>query len=169
MTRAMQPQVKTRSTPITILLVDDDVDCRLLIRDIIDTATACADIRDAGNGQEALAYLREVKARSGGPRPDLISLDVEMPGADGHQVLQAVKADPDLADIPVVMLTGLDDDDQRLRAFGAGAAGYVVKPSEPRRFLRDVTSAVCHWVRLRQDAFAQNGPPAGRQEGSSDG
>src|SRR5262249_12337367 len=63
-------------------------------------------------------------------RPLAITLDVVMPGMDGWEVLSALKADPDLADVPVVMLTIVDD---RKKGFRLGAADYLVKPVDPDR------------------------------------
>ena len=133
---------KTTSRPITILLVDDDPDCRMLVRDIIAMASARADVREAPGGREALAYLRSSRPGGPNPRPDLVYLDVEMPGMSGLDVLRALRAEPALRDVPVVMLTGVDDPRARREALDAGAGGYVLKPSEPRRFLNIVTASV---------------------------
>jgi CheY-like chemotaxis protein len=154
----------TRSSrPTTILLVDDDSDFRMLLRDIIDTACSRVDVREASGGAAALEYLRRSLIDPQTPRPDLIYLDLEMPGQGGQEVLCAIKADPALAAIPVVILTGLDDQAQRSQAMRNGAAGYAVKPTEPRHFLRTVMSSVSRWVSLqadwRQDQPAARGEP----------
>jgi len=142
----MSTATKRNSRPITILLVDDDPDCRLLIRDIVEAAAARARVREAADGQEALDYLRRVGRFAAAPRPALIYLDVEMPGRGGLEVLAAIKADPQLRDIPVVMLTGVADRHLRRRAIEGGAEGFVVKPADPRRFLHTVDQSVRHWV-----------------------
>jgi CheY-like chemotaxis protein len=77
----------------------------------------------AAGGEEGLALARKL-------RPLAITLDVVMPGMDGWSVLGALKADPDLADIPVVMLTMVD---ARSKGFRLGAADYLVKPVDPDR------------------------------------
>jgi CheY-like chemotaxis protein len=141
-----------RRDKVTILLIDDDCDFRMLLRDIIDTACSHADVREAGGGAAGLEYLRRsLSDPQTTPRPDLIYLDLEMPGQGGQEVLCAIKSDPALADIPVVMLTGLDDDGQRKTALRNGAAGYTVKPTEPRHFLRTVMSSVNRWVGLQAE------------------
>lgn len=139
------------SRPITILLVDDDRDFRMLMRDIIDTACSRVDVREAPGGAAGLEYLRRSLVDPQTPRPDLIYLDLEMPGLGGQEVLSAIKSDPALAAIPVVMLTGLDDDGQRRMAIRNGAQGYAIKPSEPRQFLRTVMSSVSRWVAIQAD------------------
>ena len=139
------------SRPTTILLVDDDGDFRMLLRDIIDTACSRVDVREASGGAEAMEYLRRSLIDPQTPRPNLIYLDLEMPGQGGQEVLCAIKADPDLASIPVVILTGLDDQAQRRQAMQNGAQGYALKPSEPRQFLRTVMSSVTRWIGLQAD------------------
>lgn len=128
--------------PAVILLVDDDGDFRLLVRDILDELAACAIVREVAGGREALDYLYRRGPFAGAPRPDLIYLDIEMPDLSGQDVLEAVKADPHLRDIRVVMLTGIDDERQERRAWARGADGYVVKPADPGRFLRRMAESV---------------------------
>jgi CheY-like chemotaxis protein len=128
-------------------LVDDDPDCRMLVRDIIDAASSRADVREAADGRQALDYLRRVGPFAGAPRPDLVYLDIEMPGPSGQEVLRLIKSDPALADIPVVMWSGLDDENERRLAREGGANGYVVKPPDPVRFLQVLTSCVRRWTR----------------------
>ncbi len=139
---------------VTVLLVDDDPDMRLLMRDVVSTLSAAVDVREAGDGLEALAYLRREGRFAGAPRPDLVYLDLEMPRMGGQGVLRELKNDPDLSDIPVVVLTGLDDDEQRRIATDNGAVAYVLKPTDPRGLLRDVAGGVRRWLENRT-------PPAG--------
>src|SRR5439155_5051996 len=75
----------------------------------------------ARNGAEALAQTAALA-------PDLILLDVMMPGMDGFEVCQRLRADPRMADIPVIMLTALDDRDSRLQGIAAGADEFLSKP-----------------------------------------
>src|SRR5215203_2075759 len=92
---------------ITILLVDDDPDCRLLIRDAISECKVSNSVFEASNGKEAMEFLKRRGHFSHAPRPGLIYLDLEMPGLNGQETLKAIKADPELRDIPVVMMTGV--------------------------------------------------------------
>ena len=79
----------------------------------------------AAGGEEGLRLAREL-------RPDAITLDVMMPGMDGWAVLSALKADPDLADIPVIMLTIVDD---RNLGYALGASDYLTKPIDRERLV----------------------------------
>src|SRR5437588_7452827 len=116
--------------PLTILLVDDDEDCRMLVRDAIAECKVCNSVVEAKNGPEALDFLRRSStgADPSAPRPGLIYLDIEMPGMDGQTVLKQIKADPALCDIPVVMMTGVSDEQQMRAAAANGANSYTIKP-----------------------------------------
>ncbi len=105
-----------------VLVIDDDADQRALMTRFLHREGFHA--RTATGGTEGLALAREL-------RPRAILLDVMMPGVDGWSVLSALKADPDLADIPVVMVTFVD---QRGLAASLGASDYVLKPVRWDRF-----------------------------------
>ncbi|HLX31531.1 MAG TPA: response regulator transcription factor [Gaiellaceae bacterium] len=99
-----------------ILVVDDDSDIRGLLRTLLEKEGAT--VYEASDGRTA---LREFHARS----PDLVVLDVSMPQMDGWAVLERIR---DLADVPVLMLTALGQEADRVRGLQGGADDYVVKP-----------------------------------------
>jgi CheY-like chemotaxis protein len=105
----------------TVLVIEDDPASRDVLAQFL--AKKGFRVQTAAGGPEGLALARKL-------RPMAITLDVIMPGVDGWAVLAALKADPDLADIPVVMLTIVDD---RGKGFRLGAADYLVKPVDPDR------------------------------------
>jgi CheY-like chemotaxis protein len=111
----------------TILVVDDDPTVRELMQRFL--RSAGFNIVTAAGGEEGLRRAREV-------RPDAITLDVMMPGMDGWAVLAALKADPDLADIPVTMLTIVED---RSMGYALGAADYLTKPIDRERLVAALT------------------------------
>src|SRR5689334_5368363 len=110
---------------ICILLVDDDPDCRLLIRDAINECKMSNSVYEVSNGREALEFLKRRGAYAHAPRPGLIYLDLEMPGLNGQETLKAIKADPELRDIPVVMMTGVSDEKEMKAAAENGANSYT--------------------------------------------
>jgi CheY-like chemotaxis protein len=132
--------------PITILLVDDDPDCRMLIRDAITNCKVSNSVYEAANGKEALEFLR----RHGAPRPGLIFLDLEMPGMNGQETLKNIKADEDLRDIPVVMMTGVTDENEMKAAAVNGANSYTIKPANAEQFLRTVLASTSYWLTIHQ-------------------
>ena len=136
--------------PITILLVDDDPDCRLLIRDAIAECKVSNSVFEVANGAEALEFLKRRGRFAGAPRPGLIYLDLEMPGMDGQATLKAIKADPDLRDIPVVMMTGVADENEMKTAAANGANSYTLKPANVEQFLRTVLASTSYWLTIHQ-------------------
>ena len=136
--------------PITILLVDDDPDCRLLIRDAIAECKVSNSVFEAANGKEALEFLKRRGPFADAPRPGLIYLDLEMPGMDGQATLKAIKADPELRDIPVVMMTGVCDEKEMKTAAANGANSYTVKPANVEQFLRTVLASTSYWLTIHQ-------------------
>jgi CheY-like chemotaxis protein len=136
--------------PITILLVDDDEDCRTLIRDAISECKVSNRIHEVKNGREALDFLRRIGPFANAPRPGLVYLDIEMPGLDGQSVLREIKGDPALRDIPVVMMTGVADERQMAEAARNGANSYTLKPANAEQFLRTVLASTTYWLTIHQ-------------------
>ncbi len=112
--------------PIRVLLIEDNpLDARATIRaaERLKLANAIDVVTD---GVAALEYLHRDPSEGG--RPDLILLDLNLPGRDGREVLEDIKNDPELRRIPVVILTTSADDADILGAYDLGANAYVTKP-----------------------------------------
>jgi CheY-like chemotaxis protein len=118
--------------PITILICDDDVDDRLLTKLALESAHVSNDLRFVQDGEEMLDYLYQRGPYAGetgaAPRPGLILLDLNMPRMDGREVLQRVKSDPDLADIPVVILTTSNLGADIMTSYQLGVNSFITKP-----------------------------------------
>ncbi len=114
-------QLPARPRGNTILVIDDDPATREVLGQYL--TKKGFRVEAAATGEEGLALARRL-------RPVAITLDVTMPGMNGWAVLAALKADPDTADIPVVMLTMVDD---RSKGFRLGASDYLMKPVDPDR------------------------------------
>jgi len=110
----------------SVLVVDDDTENLTLMLELLETAYRVA---GAGNGEEAL------RAARGDNPPDLIVLDIMMPGMSGYEVCEALKADPKTRDIPVIFLTGRTEAGFETRGLRMGAVDYVTKPVSPAIFL----------------------------------
>jgi CheY-like chemotaxis protein len=136
--------------PITILLVDDDPDCRMLIRDAINECKISNSIFECANGKEAMDFLKRRGHCTNAPRPALIFLDLEMPGMNGQETLKAIKADPELREIPVVMMTGVADETEMKTAAANGANSYTLKPANVEQFLRTVLASTNYWLTIHQ-------------------
>jgi len=112
-----------------ILVIEDQEDNRQIVRDLV-TASGY-ELIEATTGEEGL----EVAARE---RPDLILMDIQLPGIDGYEVTRRIKADPQMRRIPIIAVTSyaLSGDDKK--AFAAGCDGYVTKPFSPRLLLAKI-------------------------------
>ena len=112
-----------------ILLVDDQEDNRRIIRDLI--GTTGYELVEAVSGEDGVAM-----AESHGP--DLILMDIQLPGIDGYEATRRIKANPALAHIPIIAVTSyaLSGDDVKARA--AGCDDYVTKPFSPRALLAKI-------------------------------
>ncbi|ODU05770.1 MAG: two-component system response regulator [Pseudonocardia sp. SCN 72-86] len=139
--------------PITVLLVEDDPG------DVMITREAFADdLRNrldvATNGTAALARLRGEPPHEHEPRPDLVLLDLNLPGRDGREVLAEMKADPALRDIPVVVLTSSRAEADIIRSIELEAQAYITKPVD----LGQVAEAVRQIDKLLVCVFAAARP-----------
>ena len=111
--------------PVEIWLIDDDDGHALLVEESLEEARLRNDFVRAKDGDEGWQWLQEA-AEGKRPRPGLILLDVSMPGLDGFQVLERIKANPALKNIPVVMLTSTDAPREIQRAYDLGCNAYVL-------------------------------------------
>ncbi len=116
--------------PITILMADDDDDDRRLTQEALLEGRLVNDLRFVENGEELIDYLRHQGAYAGtdSPRPGLILLDLNMPRKDGRAVLKEIKSDPELRQIPVVVLTTSKADEDVFKSYDLGVNSYIVKP-----------------------------------------
>jgi two-component system response regulator len=140
----------TTSEPFAILLIDDDADCRMLVRDAIEQSKVANVVHEVRNGMEALEFLSQSGPYEGVPRPGLIFLDIEMPGMDGQECLRRIRANADFKDIPIVMMTGVSDEAEMRRAADNGANSYTIKPASAEQFLRTVLACTNYWLTIHQ-------------------
>lgn len=109
--------------PKVLLIVEDNLHDLELARVALELSDVQCEVRVARDGQEALDLLRALSVL-----PDLVLLDLNMPRLNGHEVLAAVKGDPALRQVPVVVFTTSDEPRDRQAATAAGADDYVLKP-----------------------------------------
>lgn len=114
-----------------VLVVDDDPDLRSLANMQLGDGF---DVIQAATGEEALALAAD-------KTPDVILLDIMMPGMDGSEVLTALSNNPDTKDIPVIFLSALGTVDDRVKGLDSGAVDYITKPAQPRELVARVGAA----------------------------
>jgi DNA-binding NarL/FixJ family response regulator len=117
--------------PIRVLIADDEALVRGGFRVLIDIEPGMIVVGEAGDGATAVALARQT-------HPDVVLMDIRMPGVDGLDATRQIAADPDLADVHVLILTTFDHDEYVVEALGAGAAGFLIKNTEPVQLLRGI-------------------------------
>ena len=121
-----------------ILVVEDHEDNRRILRDLL--TSGGYEIIEATTGLEGVNL-------AAGRRPDLILMDIQLPGIDGYEATRRIKADPALRGIPIIAVTSYALDGDEVRAREAGCDAYVAKPFSPREML----------VKIRE--YLPQGPP----------
>jgi CheY-like chemotaxis protein len=134
------------SEPVELLLVEDNEDDIVLIEEAFVGAKLMNVIFTVRDGEAALAYLRQEGPYTHRRRPGLVLLDINMPKKNGFEVLQAMKADPLLQSLPVVMLTTSDREDDIARSYTDGACSYIRKPMSLERFVQVVKDFEIYWT-----------------------
>ena len=130
--------------PITILLVDDDSDCRNLTREAIAHAFPSARVWEVPGGCDALDFLRRRGKYTTAPVTDIVYTDLQMPGMCGQELLKAIRTDPDLENMPVVFLTGLNDEDQQRQAQRNGVQWYALKSADQNELRSTIARTIRH-------------------------
>ncbi|WP_371525411.1 response regulator [Streptomyces sp. NBC_01283] len=126
------------AAPINVLLVEDDPGDELMTREAFEDNKIRNTLHVVRDGEEALDFLYQRGEYTAAPRPDLILLDLNLPKYDGRQVLEKVKSDQDLQDIPVVVLTTSAAEEDILRSYKLHANAYVTKPVDLDQFIAAV-------------------------------
>jgi len=136
------------ATPVQILLVEDSPGDVNLTREALRTAKVRNELHVVGDGEAALAFVRGEGEYAGSPRPDLVLLDLNLPRKDGREVLAALKADPDLKRIPVIVLTTSAASADVEAAYGLHANAYVTKPVTFGQFLEAIKRLENFWLEI---------------------
>lgn len=124
--------------PIDILMIDDDQGDIRITMEAVKSSRMANRLHTCSSGEEGLAFLRQEGEFQDEPRPHLILLDLNMPGMSGMEVLEAIRKDPKLEHLPVVILTTSDADADVLSAYKHKANCYVTKPVKFEQFLQIV-------------------------------
>jgi DNA-binding NarL/FixJ family response regulator len=125
------PGCEAVTEPIRVLIADDEALVRGSFRVLIDNEPGMIVVGVAADGATAVDLARQT-------RPDVVLMDIRMPGVDGLRATRQIADDPDLADVHVLILTTFDHDEYVIEALGAGAAGFLIKNTEPRQLLHGI-------------------------------
>ena len=137
-----------RTGAFEVLLVEDNPADQRLLREELSCTDRIAALHTVSNGHQALSFLRRQDPFSEAPTPDLIILDLDLPGIDGWEVLSEVKEDPQLRRIPVIILTGSANETDVTRSYDLHANGYITKPMDPDGYCELVRAIGDFWLRV---------------------
>lgn len=136
----------SETRPVEVLLVEDSPGDVRLTLEAFKEAKVRNRLHVAGDGVEAMRFLRKQGRYAAAPRPDLILLDLNLPKRDGREVLAEIKEDPDLRRIPVVVLTTSKADEDILKTYNLHANCYISKPMDLDKFVGVVRSIEDFWL-----------------------
>jgi len=133
------------SENITVMVVDDEIHMRRLIGRML--RGAGFNVIEAASGSEALRLMTLDQHK-----PDLITCDISMPDMDGFEILEAIRSNPDLVDLPVIMLTAMGQLSDADRAKKMGANGYLTKPFSVLSLVKIVREQAMRPVAAREQS-----------------
>jgi CheY-like chemotaxis protein len=140
---------------ICVLHIEDDPNDSMLLKYACEKANTGFELRVVRDGDEALAYLRgadQFTDREKHPLPDLILLDLKMPGLSGFDVLKWLRSDEDLRGVPVIVLTSSNHEVDVQRAYALGANSYLVKPVGFDALVNVAETIHGYWLNLHEQA-----------------
>ena len=146
--------------PITILLADDDPDDRMVAQEALEENRLANDLHMVQDGEELLDYLYR-RGRyadpASSPRPGLILLDLNMPRMDGREALRVLKGDPDLKQIPVVVLTTSKAEEDIYRTYNLGVNSFISKPVSFEGLVEVTRALGRYWFEIVELPQARDG------------
>ena len=134
--------------PIEILYIEDDPGDVALTKEVLMQVKVRVNLSITNDGISALKFLKKEGEYKEAPRPDLILLDLNLPGMDGREVLSEIKKDDSLKFIPVVVLTTSDADEDIVKTYTLGASCYVTKPVGLKEFSEMVKRIENFWFTI---------------------
>ena len=143
--------MSTKPESITILMADDDEDDRLMTKEALEEARLVNEIRFVEDGEELMDYLNQRGKYEGGknaPRPGLILLDLNMPKKDGREALKEIKTDPNLRQIPIVVMTTSKAEEDIYKSYDLGVNSFITKPVSFDGMVFVITTLANYWFQI---------------------
>lgn len=141
------------SKAVIILLVEDDPADQKLVKAALTDQRKNCEVYIAATGEEALRYLRQSdEGKLPNPKPNIILLDLNMPGMGGKEFLKEIRADDDLCFIPVVILTTSESQIDIEQCYKLHASGYVQKTARPAEFQQAMKKIAKYWFAFSMTA-----------------
>lgn len=132
--------------PVEVLLVEDNEDDAVIIQEVFAEMRLATLINVVRDGEEALAYLQRQGKYKVVRMPDIVLLDINMPKKNGFEVLEAMKKDPRLQSLPVIMLTTSQREEDVVRSYAKGACSYIHKLVDLEQFKHLIMQFEHYWT-----------------------
>jgi DNA-binding response OmpR family regulator len=126
-----------------VMIIDDEISIRFILEI---TLSEKYEVVSFENGKDAIASLNR------GDLPDVIICDLQMPEIDGYTLTKEIRSNDKWQDIPVIILSGMDENDEKIKCFEIGADDYVVKPFNPKEIEAQVTRRIA----MRENLLGKN-------------
>jgi CheY-like chemotaxis protein len=136
---------------ITILMADDDEDDRMMTKEAFEEARLANELRFVEDGEELMDYLNrrdKYADPEASPRPGLILLDLNMPRKDGREALKEIKADAELKQIPIVVLTTSKAEEDIYRSYDLGVNSFITKPVSFEGMVFVISTLAQYWFQI---------------------
>ncbi len=140
--------ITSNSAVFVVLLVEDEPADVHLTRMAFRESKVLVDVRDVGDGVEALRFLQQEAPYQNAPRPDLILLDLNMPRMDGREFLKCFNELEAINRIPVVILTTSEAETDVVASYDLGTSGFIVKPIDMEQFIGAIQILEDYWLTL---------------------
>lgn len=140
----MTPPAPAR--PVEVVLVEDNPGDALITEEAFEQAKVAVNLVVCEDGPSAVSHLGSTVGTGGPPMPDLILLDLNLPGMSGLQVLEHIRTHDDLKHIPVIVMTSSTAPEDVLAAYRGHANSFISKPVRPQEFLDAVKSLESYWL-----------------------
>jgi len=151
-------ELEPRDKVLSILMIDDDEEDFTLVKEALESKQLKVDLYWAADGDEAMNFLLRKEGYSDAPTPNLILVDLNMPGKNGFEVLRDLKADETLRRIPVVILSSSRDQGHVSKGYNIGASSFMLKPLTFDEMANAMQSLCEYWFALVQLPKAAAGP-----------
>lgn len=138
------------SDPVDILLVEDNPGDVRLTEEAFEAGRITNTLYVVEDGVEALDFLFQRGDHAEAPRPDVVLLDLNLPRKDGDEVLAEIRADDTLTDLPVIILTSSDTQEDVVRSYELNANAYLTKPVDPAEFVETLRTFERFWLSIVQ-------------------
>lgn len=141
----MPDRASETSAPRVFAIEDNPADARL-VKEGADDAEVDLDLQIIHNGRQAIDRLTAIEPTEPGTHPDLILLDLNLPGKSGFEVLSAVRNETAFPDVPVIAVSSSENPEDVKRVYELSANAYVTKPADPDEYIRMIHAAVDFWI-----------------------